>query len=146
MSGFLTSKILLGATTFVDHVSDYVYVNLMRDLTLNETLLSKEATEKVMAQAGRYVKQYHADNGRFTDNGFINAIKTKDQNITFGGVGDHHQNGIIGNKNKMLTLGDCNILHHGMQMCPTMIYSMFWPFSMKAVAEMNNKMQIDVMG
>ena len=29
MSGFLTSKILWGATTFVDHVSDYVYVHLM---------------------------------------------------------------------------------------------------------------------
>ena len=29
MSGFLTSKKLLGATTFVDHVSDYVYVHLM---------------------------------------------------------------------------------------------------------------------
>ena len=44
ISGFLTSKRLWGATTFVDHVSDYVYVHLMRDLTLDETLLAKEAT------------------------------------------------------------------------------------------------------
>ena len=35
MSGFLTSKRLWGATTFVDHVSDYVYVHLMQDLTLD---------------------------------------------------------------------------------------------------------------
>ena len=83
MSGFLTSKILWGATTFVYHVSDYVYVHLMRDLTLDETLLAKEAMEKVMSQAGRYVKHYHADNGRFADNGFIDAINTKDQKITF---------------------------------------------------------------
>ena len=43
MSGFLTSKRLWGATKFLDHVSYYVYVHLMRDLTLDETLLYKEA-------------------------------------------------------------------------------------------------------
>ena len=133
MSGFLTSKRLWGATTFVDHVSDYVYVHLMQDLTLDETLLAKESMEKVMAQAGRYVKHYHADNGRFSDNGFINANNTKDQKITFFGVGAHHQNGIVENKNKMLTLGARTLLLHGMRMWPTMIDSMFLPFSMKAV-------------
>ena len=50
MSGFLTSKRLWVATTFVDHVSDYVYVHIIRDLTLDETLLAKEATEKLMAK------------------------------------------------------------------------------------------------
>ena len=114
MSGFLTSKRLWGATTFVDHVSDYMYVHLMQDLGLDETLLAKEAMEKVMSQAGRNVKQYHADNGRFADNSFINAINSKDQKITFCGVGAHHQNGIIENKNKMLTLGAHTLLLHGM--------------------------------
>ena len=146
MSGFLTSKRLWGATTFVDHVSDYVYMHLMQDLTLDETLLDKEEMKKVMAQAGRNVKNYHEDNGRFADNGFIDAISTKDQKINFCGVGAHHQNGIIENKNKLLTLGARTLLLHGMRMWPTMIDSMFWPFSMKAVAKRHNKMQIDVMG
>ena len=48
MSGFITNQSLWVATTFVDHVSDYVYVHLMQDLSLAETLLSKEAMEKVM--------------------------------------------------------------------------------------------------
>ena len=95
--------------------------------------------EKVMAQAERYVKHYHADNGRFADHGFIGAINTKDQKITFCGVGAHHQNDIIENKNKMLTLGARNILRHGVRMWPTMIDSMFWPFAMKAVAKRHNK-------
>ena len=56
MSGFLTNERLWGATTFVDHVSDYVYVHLMRDLSLTKTWLAKSAMEKVMAQAGRTVK------------------------------------------------------------------------------------------
>ena len=146
MYGFLTSKRLWGATTFVDNLSDYMYVHLMQYLTLDETLLAEKAMENVMAQAGRYVKHYHADNGRFSDKGFIDAINTKDQKITFFGVGAHHQNGIIENKKKMLTLGSRTLLLHGMRMWPTMIDSMFWTFSMKAVAERHNKMQIDVLG
>ena len=100
MYGFLTNQRLWGATPFVDHISDYVYVHLMRDLSLTETLLAKSAMEKVMAQAGRTVKHYHADNGRFSGDGFIDAVDGKDQNITSCGVGAHHQNGIIKIKNK----------------------------------------------
>ena len=146
MSGFLTSKRIWGCTTFVDHVSDYVYVHLMKDLTLDETLLAKEALEKLMAQAGRTIKHYHADNGRFADNGFIDAVNENNQRITFCGVGAHHQNGIIENKNKMLTLGARTLLLHGMRMWPQMIDSMFWPFAMKAVAARHNKMQVDILG
>ena len=113
MSGFLTRQRLWGATTFVDHVSDYVYVHFMRDLSLDETLLAKSAMEKIMDQAGRTVKHYHADNGRFADNGFIDAINGKDQKITFCSVGAHHQKGIIENKNKLLTNGARTLLLHG---------------------------------
>ena len=95
-----------------------------------------------MAQAGGNVKHYHAENGRFADNGFINALNTKDQKITFCGVGAHNQNGIIENKKKMLTLGARNIILHGIRMWTTMIDSMFCPFSMKAVSERHNKMTL----
>ena len=95
LSVFLTNQRLWGATTFFDHVSDYVYVHLMRDLSLTKTFPEKIALEKVMAQAGRTVKHYHADNGRFADNGFIDAVNGKDQKITFCGVGAHHKNRII---------------------------------------------------
>ena len=77
MSGFLTNQRLGGASTFVDHVSNYVYVHLMRDLSRTETLLSKSSMEKVMAQAGGTVKHYHADNGRFADNGFNDTVNGK---------------------------------------------------------------------
>ena len=93
MEGFLTSKRIWGCTTFVNHVSNFFYVHLMRDFTLEETLLAKRAYEKLLAQANRRVKHYHADNGWFADNGFLEAVNTKDQKITFCGVGAHHQNG-----------------------------------------------------
>ena len=95
ISGFITNQRLWGAITSVDHVSDYVYVHLMRDLSLPKTLIAKSAMERVMAQAGRTIKHYHAENGRCADNGFINAVNWKYHKITFCGVGAHHQNGII---------------------------------------------------
>jgi hypothetical protein len=104
MSGFLTSRHIWGCTTFCDHVSDFVYVHLMRDFTVDKTILAVKAFKKVMAQANRSVKHYHANNGAFAHKGFLDEVNCKDQKITFCAVGAHHQNGIIKNKNKMLAL------------------------------------------
>ena len=52
MSVFLPSHLFWGCKTSVDHVNEYVYVHLMRDLSLSETILAKEALKKLMAQAG----------------------------------------------------------------------------------------------
>jgi hypothetical protein len=88
MAGFLTSKRIWGCTTFVDHVSDYIYVHfnvhLMKDFTTNETLLAKLAFEKLCAKADCSVKHYKADNGRFSDNEFLAACNNLDQTIEFG--------------------------------------------------------------
>jgi hypothetical protein len=67
MSVFLTSERYFGATTIVDHVSDYVYVHLMRNLRLEETLIVKRSWEKILNFAGHTAKHYQADNGRFAD-------------------------------------------------------------------------------
>ncbi len=117
MSGFLTSQRIWGCTTFCDHVSDFVYVHLMRDFTVDKTILAVNAFEKVMAQAQHFVKHYHAE------------VNRKAQKITFCAVGAHHQNGIIENKNKMLTLSARILLLHGIRMWPQMIDTMFWPFA-----------------
>ncbi len=63
MAGALTSRRIWGCKNFVGHVSDFVYVHLIQDLTLNKTLLSKVAFEKICDRAGRTVKHYQADNG-----------------------------------------------------------------------------------
>ena len=52
MAGFLTNERLWGTTTFVDHVSDFVYVHLMKNnFTLEETLKAKRAYEKLLHDA-----------------------------------------------------------------------------------------------
>jgi hypothetical protein len=63
MAGFLTSKQIWGCTMFVDHISNYIYVHLMKDFKTNEILLPKLAFEKLCAKANFSVKHYQADNG-----------------------------------------------------------------------------------
>ena len=104
MSGLLTSRHIWGCTTFCDHISILVYDHLMRDFTVEETLLAAKDFEKKPAQAHRLVTHYHSDNGIYANNAFLESINKKDQKIIFCAFGAHHQNGIIENKNKMLTL------------------------------------------
>ena len=59
------------------------------------------------------------------DTGFHQDITDKGQSITFGGVGVHHQNGIIENRNKQLTLGARTLLLHGMRQWPQMVDTIF---------------------
>ena len=146
MSGFLTSKRIWGCTTFVDHVSNYVNVHLMRDFTLEETVQAKTAYEKLLTRANRRASHYHANNGRFADEGFLSDINEKDQTITFCAVGAHHQNGIIENRNKILTQGARTLLLHGMRMWPQMVDAIFSPFAMKAMAERVNSLQVNLDG
>jgi hypothetical protein len=63
MAGFLTSKQIWECTTFVDHVSNYMYVHFMKDFTTMETSLVKLAFKKICAKADCSVKHYQADNG-----------------------------------------------------------------------------------
>ncbi len=146
MSGFLTSPRIWGSTTFWDHISDFVYVHLMRNFTVDETILAVNAFEKVLAQAQCFVKHYRADNGAFTHKRFLDEVNRKAQKIIFCAVGAHHQNGIIENKNKMLTLSTWTLLLHEIQMWPQMIDTMIWPFTFKAAAERHNRLLLNNQG
>jgi hypothetical protein len=52
MAGILKNLRIWGATIFVDHFSDYVFVALMRDLTLDKTLLAKSSFERHANEGG----------------------------------------------------------------------------------------------
>ena len=84
-----------GATVFVDHVSDYTHVALMRDLNLDKAILAKTSFERLENDVGVAIKAYIAHNGRFADKGFHDAVQDSNQTITLCAVGGHHQNGIV---------------------------------------------------
>ena len=138
MSGFLTNLRITGATIFVDHYSDHVYVFLMKSLTLEETLDAKSAYERFLQSVGVTAQAYHADNGRFADKGFIDACRTNQQLITFCAVGAHHQNGIAERYIKSLTLGARTLLLHAKRVLPEYISTMLWPFAIKCYEDKMN--------
>jgi hypothetical protein len=70
ITGNLTGQRINGATVILDHYSNNVYVYLMRNLTLDETLLAKHAYERFLSSIEVTAKAYHTDNGRFADQGF----------------------------------------------------------------------------
>ncbi len=124
MAGFLTNSHIWGATIFVDHQSDYVFVHLMRDLTLDKTLLAKTSFERHAANGGITIKAYRADNSRFAENGFQDAVLESNQRITYCGIGAHHRNGIVERRIKELTLIACTLLLHAVCHWPSHIPTM----------------------
>ncbi len=131
MSGQITCMQVNGATISVDHYSDHVYVFLLRDSTLDKTILVKHAYEQFLSNLCITSKTCHADNGRFADKGFCDDCTSCNQVITFCGVGGHHQNGIAEQKIKELMLGAQTLLLHAKQMGPEYISTTLCPFALK---------------
>jgi hypothetical protein len=142
MAGFLSNLCIRGATVFVDHFSDYLYVALMQDLGLDETLLAKSSFEWNANEGGVSINSYHADNDCFADAGFKKAIKVANQIITFYAVRAHHQNGIVKQQIKELTLIYWTLLLHVKRYWPNYITTMMWPFALKEAAFWLNRLSL----
>jgi hypothetical protein len=93
LKGKLTTKRYEVATVFVNHFSDLSYVHLQLSTSADDTLQAKFEFEKYARTHGVTIRQYHADNGRFSDNSWRNDVLSKGQLLKFCGVGPHHQNG-----------------------------------------------------
>ena len=145
-SGYLSSDRIVGATIFVDHFTGYVYTHLMRSLSGDETLAAKAAYEKLADDYGVSVSAYHADNGRFAESSFRNAVDESNQTITFCGVGAHHQNAIVERMIKELTLGARSMLLHAHRYWPEYISTMLWPLALKCTTERINTLDTDETG
>ena len=80
--GILTHERFWGSTLYVDHFSDYIYNNLIKDTTSQETLNSKIAYERIAKTYGVNIKAYHADNLRFNDKNFTSHCNRAGQKLT----------------------------------------------------------------
>jgi IS30 family transposase len=94
LNGRLTRKRYKAATVFVDHFSRMNYVNLQEGPTSADTVEAKKAFESYPRNMGVRIQHYNADNGRFADNGFVNAVKKQRQIIYLCSVNAHFQNGV----------------------------------------------------
>ena len=94
LKGLLTMQCYNYATIFVDQYSKLSVVFLQKRITSAETVLAKQSFERFARDYGVKILHYHAGNGRFADNGFIQACKDNNQGITYCGINVHFQNGI----------------------------------------------------
>ena len=91
-------------------------------------------------------KHYHADNGRFAENPFKEDFVRKMQNLTFCGVGAHHQNGVSERIIKDLTLYSRTLVLHAQRHWPEYITTMFWPSALVAAEDRMSNIHVDMHG
>ena len=75
LSGRHTNERITCVTVYKDHYTDYSYSHLQTDESGDSTEASKKAFERHANDYGNKIMSYHADNGRFAELQFREAIK-----------------------------------------------------------------------
>jgi hypothetical protein len=90
MTGILTKARYKYATVYVDQGSRLGYTYLQKSATAEETIKGKIAFELFARSHGITIKGYHANNGIFRANAWVQHCLAADQNLSFAGVNAHH--------------------------------------------------------
>ncbi len=99
---------------------------------------AKEAFERYCHSHGVTVSHYHADNGRFADNLFRQAVASKNQSLTFCGVNAHHQNGVAERCIQELQDHALTMLIHAHHRWPDAIDAHLWPYALRTANDIMN--------
>ena len=95
LEGKHTRDRIMATTIYFDHYSGYIYSHLQCSTDTEDTVLSKHAFESLCQTNNVHVSSFRADNGRFAERAFKDAVRSCNQTITYCGVGAHHQNGLF---------------------------------------------------
>jgi hypothetical protein len=131
MKGILTKKRYKVATVFVDHFTNLSYVHLQTSTNALETLEAKHEFERFAQSCGVQIRHYHADNGRFAESVWKDDIQKKGQQLTFSGVGAHHQNGRAEKRIRDLQDLARTSLIHAHRRWPEAIDARLWPYALR---------------
>ncbi len=119
-----------GGTIFVDHASQYIWVNHQISLRVGDTLRGKHAFEDFAKDFGIKIKSYHSDNHPFRAAEFLEDLQLLDQTITYSGVGAHHANGVSERAIKTITTWARAMMMHQLLHWPSRFNTNLWPFAM----------------
>lgn len=139
MRGIPTKRRYRVATIFVDHHSGASFVYLQESTTSEETVQAKLAFEAWSETSGVQIKHYHADNGRFADNAFREAVAKSNQTLTFSGVNAHFQNGVAEKRIRDLLEGARTMLIHSASRWPDAINAHLWPYALRMANAVHNE-------
>ena len=138
MTGILTTKRYEYATVFVDSYSSFGFVYLQKTASADETIEGKHAFERLCQQNGIRVQHYHADNGIFKANKWVNDCQKCGQGLTFAGVNAHHQNGQAEARIRRLQELTRTQLAHAKRKWPQEISANLWPYALRIANDANN--------
>jgi hypothetical protein len=99
---------------------------------------AKEEFERYAASHGVTVRHYHADNGRFADNKFRQAVASRGQTLSFCGVNAHFQNGIAERRIRELQEHARTMLIHANKRWPSAITTNLWPYAVRMANDILN--------
>ena len=133
MTGILTTKRYKYATVYVDQFSKFSYFHLQKTATVEETLESKHAFEKYAASHGVQILHYHADNGIFRANKWVQSCQSgsKPQGMTFAGVDAHHTNGLAERRIRDIQDNGRAMLIHASHKWKSHITANLWPYALR---------------
>ena len=77
------------------------------------------------------IKHYHADNGRFADNAWLQDIEHKGQTQSFCGVGAHYQNGVAEKRIRDLQESARTMMLHAAHKWPKAHSTALWPYAIR---------------
>jgi hypothetical protein len=100
---------------------------------------ANDAFERYAASQGVYIHHYHADNSRFADNIFRQAVARKGQTLSFCGVNAHFQNGVAEQRIRELQDHAWCMLIHANKRWPTAITPNLWPYALRMANSIHNE-------
>ena len=146
LTGKPTHERFWGSVLYVDHATDYIFNHLIRGTSSQETFESKMAYERHAHTHGVTIEAYHADNSRFNDAKFAGSCRDAGQQLTFCGVGAHHQNALAESKIKEICYGGRTVLLHAKRKWPSVISTILWPFAVQSIVDRHNRLSLDENG
>ena len=138
LKGIPTKARYRAATIFVDHYSGLSYVHLQTSLSSEDTVRAKKAFEAYAETFGVIIRHYHADNGRFQDRAFRDAIEQAHQSLSFCGVNAHFQNGLAEKRIRDLQDNARTMLLHAQRRWPQAISTHLWPYALRMANDVHN--------
>ena len=139
ITGRLTTKRYKYTTVYVDQFSGLGYVYLQKTASADETIEGKKAFEAYCKQHGVEVKHYHADNGIFRANKWVDACRTQGQGLTFAGVNAHHSNGLAERRIRSLQDLTRAMLIHQNRRWKNVGSVYLWPYALRMANDAINE-------
>ena len=127
-----------GGTLFADMATGKIFVRPQVSLGAEETLVAKACFERECTLNGVKVKQYHTDNGVFTAQSFVDQVHRMEQQLTFSGIGAHHQNGVAERAIGTVSRRARTQLLHAQLRWSEQTPSSLWPMSLLYAVHLHN--------